>query len=199
MDIWDKGTFEIEGAESAASQIEKGDLKFTLKGDRLNGRYALVKMRNASRGNEWLFIRKSDPCDRRGGEAENGSGHTAKMEDAAAASKTHDPATLEGSKKAPFPSDVPVALAQLSEKPFSDPAWLFEIKVGWRARACVCARRESRTSSALREKYHVGISGTEEHRQTIERTSSHRGWRSRSARQRRPIGLHANTAEIRRR
>jgi bifunctional non-homologous end joining protein LigD len=126
VDIWDKGTFEVEGTESAALQIEKGDLKFTLKGDRLNGRYALVKMRNSSRGNEWLFIRKSDPTvdagrgeERQRTPAKNGN---------AATSKTHDPAALEGSKKAPFPSEVPVALAQLSDKPFSDPAWLFEIK-----------------------------------------------------------------------
>ena len=127
VDIWDKGTYKIEGAESAASQIEKGDLKFTLKGDRLNGRFALVKMRNAPRGNEWLFIRKTDAAAAR---PDNGGRRpqVKRQNDATVASKTHGPATLEGSKKAPFPSQVPVALAQLSEKPFSDPAWLFEIK-----------------------------------------------------------------------
>src|SRR3984957_3048327 len=45
VDIWDKGTFAVEGPEPAASQIERGDLKFTLRGERLNGRFALVKMR----------------------------------------------------------------------------------------------------------------------------------------------------------
>src|SRR6202171_145331 len=30
VEIWDKGTFEVEGPESAATQIEKGDLKFKL-------------------------------------------------------------------------------------------------------------------------------------------------------------------------
>src|ERR1700674_4444550 len=61
VDIWDKGTFEVEGTESAAAQIERGDLKLRLMGERLNGRFVLVKIRNSSRGNEWLFIRKSDP------------------------------------------------------------------------------------------------------------------------------------------
>jgi bifunctional non-homologous end joining protein LigD len=59
VDIWDEGTFEVEGPESAATQIERGDLKFRLTGNRLNGRFVLVKMKNRKRGNEWLFIRKS--------------------------------------------------------------------------------------------------------------------------------------------
>src|SRR5258708_4365442 len=63
VDIWDQGTFELEGNESAAEQVERGDLKFRLRGKRLNGRYVLVKMRNSSRGNEWLFIRKTDPLE----------------------------------------------------------------------------------------------------------------------------------------
>src|SRR3984893_280616 len=61
VDIWDAGTFEVEGPESAAAQIERGDLKFILAGNRLNGRFALVRMKNSSKGNEWLFIRKTDP------------------------------------------------------------------------------------------------------------------------------------------
>src|SRR5258708_18566883 len=61
VDIWDRGTFEVEGNESAAAQVGRGDLKLRLRGERLNGRYVLVKMRNSSRGNEGLFIRKSDP------------------------------------------------------------------------------------------------------------------------------------------
>src|ERR1700688_4881777 len=44
VDIWDQGTFEIEGPESAEAQIERGDLKFTLAGQRLNGKFGLVRM-----------------------------------------------------------------------------------------------------------------------------------------------------------
>src|ERR1700689_2353117 len=61
VDIWDEGTFEIEGPESAAERIERGELKFRLIGRRLNGRFVLVKMKNSKRGNEWLFIRKTRP------------------------------------------------------------------------------------------------------------------------------------------
>jgi bifunctional non-homologous end joining protein LigD len=43
--------------------LAKGDLKFRLKGKRLNGDFALVKMkgrRAGSKGNEWLMIKKHD-------------------------------------------------------------------------------------------------------------------------------------------
>ncbi len=126
VDIWDRGTFEVEGNESAAEQVERGDLKLRLRGERLNGRYVLVKMRNSSRGNEWLFIRKSDPL-QVDGDADAKQNRPTK----AASSLTQtipDLAGLNGSKTAPMPEQVSVALAQLSEKPFSDPNWLFEIK-----------------------------------------------------------------------
>ena len=42
--------------------LVKGDLKFRLKGKRLNGDFALVhiKSRAGSKGNEWLLIKKND-------------------------------------------------------------------------------------------------------------------------------------------
>src|SRR5262249_18015895 len=59
VDIWDNGTYELEGSGSAAAQIERGDLKFRLNGKRSKGRFALVQMRHSKRGNEWLLIRKA--------------------------------------------------------------------------------------------------------------------------------------------
>jgi bifunctional non-homologous end joining protein LigD len=59
VDLWDEGTFQAEGPLSAAEQIEKGEFEFRLTGRRLTGTFVLVKMRRSSRGNEWLFIRRS--------------------------------------------------------------------------------------------------------------------------------------------
>ena len=126
VDIWDAGTFEVEGPESAAAQIERGDLKFTLTGNRLNGRFALVRMKNSSKGNEWLFIRKSDPSIVPAeAQAATHSAASTRTEDH---NKILSPDQLEGSRKAPLPEQVSVMRAQQSEKPFSDPGWLFEIK-----------------------------------------------------------------------
>jgi bifunctional non-homologous end joining protein LigD len=126
VDIWDQGTFETEGQESAAAQIERGDLKLRLTGERLNGRFVLVRMRNSSKGNEWLFIRKSDPLIvERDFDAKE---HLPTKAKSPAAQRILNPAVLEGSKRAPMPEQMSVALAEPSEKPFSDPRWLFEIK-----------------------------------------------------------------------
>jgi bifunctional non-homologous end joining protein LigD len=72
--VWDAGTWEplspvpvkgeyVPGTEKeAAAMLAKGDLKFRLKGKRLNGDFALVhiKGRSGSKGNEWLLIKKKD-------------------------------------------------------------------------------------------------------------------------------------------
>ena len=73
--VWDVGTWEplspvpvngqyVRGTEQeAAAMLAKGDLKFRLKGKRLNGDFALVHIkarRAGSKGNEWLLIKKKD-------------------------------------------------------------------------------------------------------------------------------------------
>jgi bifunctional non-homologous end joining protein LigD len=73
--VWDVGTWQplspvavegkyVPGTEAeAAAMLAKGDLKFRLKGKKLNGDFALVKMkgrRPGSKGNEWLLIKKHD-------------------------------------------------------------------------------------------------------------------------------------------
>jgi bifunctional non-homologous end joining protein LigD len=73
--VWDVGTWQplspvavqgkyVPGTEAeAAAMLAKGDLKFRLKGKKLKGDFALVKMkgrRPGSKGNEWLLIKKHD-------------------------------------------------------------------------------------------------------------------------------------------
>src|SRR5258708_1903721 len=73
--VWDLGTWEplspqtVAGKYVAASDAEaaamlkKGDFKFRLHGQKLNGDFALVHIkarRPGSKGNEWLLIKKHD-------------------------------------------------------------------------------------------------------------------------------------------
>src|SRR5580700_4439466 len=59
--LWDRGTFDLLGdGVPAEEQIQRGDLKFRLHGDKLNGDFALVRMKGRGKGNEWLIIKKKD-------------------------------------------------------------------------------------------------------------------------------------------
>ena len=58
--LWDKGTFEVIGEPGAHGQLERGDFKFELHGTKLNGSFAIVRMKKSAKGNEWLLIKKQD-------------------------------------------------------------------------------------------------------------------------------------------
>jgi bifunctional non-homologous end joining protein LigD len=60
--LWDRGTYEAEdggGAESLRRGYEKGDLEIVLHGDRLEGGWALVRMKRPGRP-QWLLIKHRD-------------------------------------------------------------------------------------------------------------------------------------------
>jgi len=69
--LWDRGTFELLGDASGAEQMARGDLKFRLHGEKLNGDYALVHMKGRGKGNEWLLIKKRDQFAEPGWDVEN--------------------------------------------------------------------------------------------------------------------------------
>jgi bifunctional non-homologous end joining protein LigD len=58
--LWDRGTYELLGDADATAQIDRGDFKFCLHGEKLNGDFALVKMKGRGKGNEWLLLKKRD-------------------------------------------------------------------------------------------------------------------------------------------
>src|SRR5438874_4839714 len=58
--LWDRGTFELLGDLPALKQIERGDLKFRLHGEKLQGEFAIVLMKGRGKGNEWLLLKKRD-------------------------------------------------------------------------------------------------------------------------------------------
>ena len=60
--LWDRGRFEIIGEGDGLAQIARGDLKFRLHGEKLNGSWALVHMKpkGQAKDNAWLIIKKQD-------------------------------------------------------------------------------------------------------------------------------------------
>jgi bifunctional non-homologous end joining protein LigD len=135
--VWDRGTFNVEGALDAERQLAKGELKFNVQGEKLRGSFVLVRLKRSHKGNEWLLIKhKDEAADSRWDiEKHDGSAVTGRtleeIADQLAPKKQPEPMRpeeVQGAKKAAMPSRVEPMLATLIDKPFSDPDWLFEIK-----------------------------------------------------------------------
>jgi bifunctional non-homologous end joining protein LigD len=63
VQLWDRGFWSPEGALSTEEAFNKGDLKFTLDGSRLQGSWVLVRMRGDRYGGKrtnWLLIKHRD-------------------------------------------------------------------------------------------------------------------------------------------
>ncbi|MCA9552526.1 MAG: DNA ligase, partial [Myxococcales bacterium] len=132
MIVWDRGTWVP--LEDPTAGMQKGKLLFELKGMKLRGVFTLVKTKGDN--DEWLLIKKPDAYS--GPDAERAppqesilSGLT--VEDLLAG---HDRVEALAAKvEALDPPRRPVRvdaikpmLAESLEGPFSDPAWLYEIK-----------------------------------------------------------------------
>jgi bifunctional non-homologous end joining protein LigD len=135
--VWDQGTYELEGHLDANAQLARGELKFILHGKKVRGSFVLVQLKNSKEKNEWLLIKHRDEFADPLWDAEKHaqsivSGRT--LEDvklgrpARAAVEANAISSLPGVRKTPMPRSVPLTLASLSEKPFSNPDWLFEVK-----------------------------------------------------------------------
>jgi bifunctional non-homologous end joining protein LigD len=70
VQLWDRGYWEPEGSRSADAMLRAGSLRFKLEGERLQGGWILVRMRNdrSGRGRQnWLLIKHHDAFDHPGG------------------------------------------------------------------------------------------------------------------------------------
>jgi bifunctional non-homologous end joining protein LigD len=156
--VWDWGVFEPDPeTPDPAAAVRSGELKFELRGERLRGRFTLVRTdRRGRRGardderEQWLLIHKRDATAVDGWDAEDHprsvkTGLTNDEVLAGAAPRfTADPPAavpgldLSGARPEPMPDFIEPMRATLADRPFSDPDWLYEVKWdGYRVEAVV--------------------------------------------------------------
>src|SRR5436309_3024051 len=61
--LWDRGFWMPEGTKDVDAALRKGELKFTLDGEKLQGSFVLVRMkhdRERGKRNNWLLIKHRD-------------------------------------------------------------------------------------------------------------------------------------------
>src|SRR5215472_1558895 len=143
--VWDRGTFVVEddaskpqaAAADALQQLERGDLKFNLNGEKLRGSFVLVKIKRSEKGNEWLLIKHKDAAEdpKWTIDEHDGSVLTGRtideIKEQAPPKRGPSPlyaSELQGARKIGIPGRIDPMLATIAEHPFSDPNWLFEIK-----------------------------------------------------------------------
>ena len=138
--LWDRGTFELIGEESAEAQIARGDLKFRLHGEKLSGTWALVHMKSRGKGNEWLLIKKKDEAAHTPWNIEDlaHSVKTGRTQEEIAADlpprkpektrRAADFAKLHGAVAAPMPGFFAPMGATLTDDLPAGSDWVFEIK-----------------------------------------------------------------------
>ena len=159
MIVWDTGHWEPVG--DLAAGLAKGHVEFILHGQRLKGRWHLVRMkgRGSEKKEPWLLLKAEDEHARREGDADILEEHDASVlsgrtnRDLAsssavradheararvAASRTKKPATSRSTRarNAILPPFVEPALATLVDAAPSGDGWLYEIKHdGYRVQA----------------------------------------------------------------
>lgn len=142
--IWDRGRFEptgetVDSEEALVRGVRDGKLDFLLYGERMRGRWSLVRMKGAEGENNWLLLKKKDVY------AEPGKpeGLVERYLDSVVTGRgLDDPSLAEPAPQAMVgqafpPVDTRPMLAQAGEELPHGEAWCFELKldgiraIGW--------------------------------------------------------------------
>src|SRR4051812_27514590 len=121
--LWDRGTYELLGDASAEKQLERGDFKFRLHGEKLMGEFALVKIKGSrkdSKGNEWLLLKKPDFAAKPGWDSENDL--------RSVKGGSTDLSQIPGAVKAKMPTFLKPMMANSSSHVPKGPDWIYEVK-----------------------------------------------------------------------
>ena len=138
MMLWDLGTFEPLLGMDADKQLERGDFKFRLYGQKLKGEFALVRMKTA-KATEWLLLKKKDAAAAPGWniDAHSESVKTGLTQEEIAmnlaprqtsSTEVSGAAGLPGARLAKMPSQIEPMLAQIGDEIPESDDWLYEIK-----------------------------------------------------------------------
>ncbi|PPD13682.1 MAG: DNA ligase D [Methylobacterium sp.] len=142
--LWDRGIWKPEG--DAAKGMAKGHLEFTLSGEKLAGRWHLVRLkgRRGEKRDNWLLIKAQDAAARETGDILEeaplsvASGRSMEAIAAGEAAKPRKPrrGSARAKPAAVFPTFVEPALAQLQSTPPTGDGWVHEVKFdGYRLQA----------------------------------------------------------------
>jgi bifunctional non-homologous end joining protein LigD len=143
--LWDKGTFQTIGEPDAQSQLARGDFKFELHGAKLQGSFAIVRMKRPAKGNEWLLIKKQDEYVVADYDIEKFAWSVSTNRTQREIAEDAPPlrlSDLKGAREAALPAAVAPMLATAVANPPNGSHWLYEIK--WDGVRALCLIKDGK-------------------------------------------------------
>jgi bifunctional non-homologous end joining protein LigD len=167
--LWDRGTYDLLGQDTAEEQLTRGDFKVFVNGEKIRGEFAVVRTKRG-KGNEWLLIKKRDRFAKTGWNPEEHARSvlTGRTQEEIARGLEADPpgegqgvdaSTVKGAVESPMPRSIAPMLAQIGKGPPGPVSeeWIYEVK--WDGVRALCyvehgrARMVSRRGNAMDQQY----------------------------------------------
>lgn len=138
--VWDQGTYQglddnrgtLSNQEAVRENLNRGELKFVVQGDKLRGAFVLTKLERDANDATWLLIKRKDEYSTPQNIQEKGlSALTGRSMDEITASTVTGPLSNEDTQSAPAtpqPTMLSPMLATLVAIPFDKADWLYEVK-----------------------------------------------------------------------
>lgn len=138
VEIWDEGTYQPlkekgDPENNLLEQLKQGDLKFVLSGKYLKGAFALVRIKNTEKENEWLLIKKKDEFSVDTYDIETIQPVKSKLTNELKPSENKKPKPpkkeIIAEKPGNFQEEIPKPmLARLIKQVIDKPDWIYEMK-----------------------------------------------------------------------
>jgi bifunctional non-homologous end joining protein LigD len=135
--VWDRGWYRSAKPEDPLAQLARGKLEVEIFGHKMRGRWTLARM--SGKDKDWLLLKKADAAAVPPDAAELTERYPQSVLSGLTVEEMADTSGRLASIRARLDAlgaprgevtarRQPFTLATLAERPFSDPAWLFEIK-----------------------------------------------------------------------
>ncbi len=153
--VWDNGTYTATDGDSKDVEktlragLHKGHLSFVLKGKKLKGEFALIKIRNGKQENAWLLIKKDDKYASDDDVLQKNKSVISQVtleslekkqakQKAPVKTEKKKQSVKEKSEKLAEPKFIAPMLAAVADEPFDNTDWVYEIKYdGYRTIAVI--------------------------------------------------------------
>jgi bifunctional non-homologous end joining protein LigD len=143
VDIWDEGTWQPVG--DFAKGLKKGHLEFELAGEKLSGRWHLVRTRMQGKQPNWLLMKANDAAARPGADADTidaraatgreltvaapiAEKHVSRKRRTSAAAPKPRSRKSQGARGKALPATLKPQLATLVDEVPGDEGWVYELK-----------------------------------------------------------------------